>query len=334
MFDVITIGTATHDVFLGGAAIRVLNDPKHLKEIGFVEGEAQCFALGTKLEVDEPMFAVGGGAANAAVTFARQGFKTAAMVRVGRDDAGDTVMRRLGAEKVHVFAARDAKRKTEYSTILLSQCGERTILLHRGAGGAWGTRDIPLSKLQARWLYLSPGNIPLSLMQKVVRAAKSRGMQIAMNPSGTYVALGAIRLKPLFAALDVVIVNRAEAALLAGVDFKNIRGIFKKFDDLVPGIAVMTDGPRGAYASDGKYLYTAGIFKERGVADRTGAGDAFGSGFVAGLMQKHDIHFALRLAAANAASVVEHVGAETGILKKQDIKNKRWRFVNLDVEPL
>jgi sugar/nucleoside kinase (ribokinase family) len=334
MFDVVTIGTATRDVFLSGAAVKVLRDPKHLKEIGFVEGEAECFALGAKLEVDEPLFTVGGGAANAAVTFARQGWKTAALVRVGKDEAGDAVVRHLGAERVHVFAARDAKRKTDYSTILLTKGGERTVLVYRGAGGGWSERDAPLRKLQARWLYLAPGHIPFGIIQKIVRHAKSRGARVAMNPSAAYLALGAAKLKPLLAALDVVIVNREEGSLLVGADYKNLRSIFKKFDDLVPGIAVLTDGSRGAYASDGKYLYTVGIFKERSLVDRTGAGDAFGSGFVAGLIQKHDIHYALRLASANAASVVERVGAQTGILRKRDLGSKRWRYVDLDVEPL
>jgi len=102
----------------------------------------------------------------------------------------------------------------------------------------------------------------------------------------------------------------------------------------VPGIAVVTDGPRGAYASDGRYLYRAGVFKERKLVDRTGAGDAFGSGFIAGLMQKHDVHHALRLAAANATSVVEQIGAQGGILTKRDFAGARWRYLDLEVEPL
>ncbi|MFH1192749.1 MAG: carbohydrate kinase family protein [Candidatus Jorgensenbacteria bacterium] len=334
MFDVVTIGTATRDAFLTGAGIKVLKDPKHLKEIGFAEGEAECFALGAKLEVDEPLFTVGGGAANAAVTFARQGWKTAALVRVGNDEAGGAIIRHLGAERVKVLAVEDKTKRTAYSTILLTGAGERTVLVHRGAAEGWRERDMSPRKLQARWLYIAPGTIPLNLMQNVIRQAKARGSQVAMNPSGAYAALGAVRLKPLLALLDVVVVNREEASLLTGVEYRNVRGIFKKFDDLVPGIAVMTDGPRGAFVSDGKYLYTAGIFKEKKLVDRTGAGDAFGAGFVAGLMRKHDVHYALRLAAANATSVVERVGAETGILRQKDLVGKRWRYLDLGVEPL
>jgi sugar/nucleoside kinase (ribokinase family) len=103
---------------------------------------------------------------------------------------------------------------------------------------------------------------------------------------------------------------------------------------LIDGIAVMTDGARGAIVSDGRYIYRAGIFKEKKLVDRTGAGDAFGSGFVAGFILKKDIHFALRLASANATSVVEKIGAQAGILRRKDFNLARWQYLDLDVEPL
>ncbi|MEK7076631.1 MAG: PfkB family carbohydrate kinase, partial [Patescibacteria group bacterium] len=97
---------------------------------------------------------------------------------------------------------------------------------------------------------------------------------------------------------------------------------------------VMTDGANGSLVSDGRYIYRAGIFEEKVLADRTGAGDAFAAGFVAGMIQKNDVHYAMRQAAANATSVVEHVGAQAGILKKGDLNNKRWKYLDLDIEPL
>jgi sugar/nucleoside kinase (ribokinase family) len=70
--------------------------------------------------------------------------------------------------------------------------------------------------------------------------------------------------------------------------------------------------------SDGKKRYSAGV-PEAPVIDRTGAGDAFGSGFVSGFIQSNgDIEYAIQLGTANATSVVEDFGAKTGILKKGD----------------
>lgn len=335
MFDVITIGTATRDVLLSGPSVRILKDPEHLKKIGFKTGEAECFALGAKLEVENPVFTTGGGAANAAVTFRRQGFKTAAFVRVGKDAQGDAIVENLKREKITPFAVRDEKVGTAYSTILLGPGGERTILVYRGASERLEPKEVPFSKLRATWAYIAPGTIKLPLMADIVKRLKERGTKIAMNPSRYYLESPGTYLKPLFKNLDIVIVNREEASLMTGVPYAREREIFHKFDEWVPGIAVVTDGARGAKVSDGTYLYAAGIFKEKKLVDRTGAGDAFGSGFVAGLMQKDDIHFAIRLGLANAASVVEAMGAEAGILTAKEFTSRRWQqYLNLDVDPL
>ncbi|MFH0806348.1 MAG: carbohydrate kinase family protein [Candidatus Brennerbacteria bacterium] len=334
MFDIITIGTATRDVFLKSAKFKVLRDPEHLKKLGFVTGEAECFAMGSKIAVDAPVFAFGGGAVNAAVTFARQGLKTSAVIKVGDDESGEALLENLKRERITAFAARDKKTATAYSVALLTSGGERTILSYRGASEDLSRRDIPWNKLVAKWAYITPGALPMILIRELVALLKKRGTSVAMNPSGAYVAMGAEKLKPLLAQLDVVIMNREEATLLTGFDFSKERKVFKKFDDLVPGLAVVTDGPRGAKVSDGRYLYTAETFREKKLVDRTGAGDAFGSGFVAGLIEKHDIHYALRLASANATSVVESIGAEEGILTKKDFTANRFKYLSLDVEPL
>lgn len=331
-FDVITIGTATKDVFLESPLFKVLKDPEHLERLGFKTGEAECFALGAKLDVDLPFFTAGGGAANAAVTFARQGFRTAALAKVGDDASADAVVAELKRERITAFLPRHKKKGTGYSTILLAPGGERTILVYRGAGGTLEKREVPFAKMKTRWAYVAPGEIPFPVMQEIVTRLKKAGAKVAMNPSRDYLSLAREKLEWLFARLDLVSVNREEASYATGVAYENERGIFKRFDDMVPGIALVTDGPRGAVASDGSYLYRAGIFKERKVVDRTGAGDAFGSGFVAGLMRTNDIHYALRLASANATSVVERVGGAAGALTERAFAAKRWSFLNLDVE--
>jgi sugar/nucleoside kinase (ribokinase family) len=333
MLDVLTVGTATRDTFLQSPLFKVLRDPKHLERIGFKTGEAECFALGSKIEIEQPVVTVGGGAANAAVAFARQGFKTAALVRIGDDEGGKAIVAALKREKVQPLAIVDRNLGTARSNILLTPGGERTILVYRGAAGGMKPNEVPIRKLAARWAYIAPGDIPYSIIREMVATLKKRGASIAMNPSREYLSLGSDRTRELFAMLDVVTVDREEASYLTGAPYKNDTAIFKKLDQLVRGIAVMTDGARGAKASDGKYVYTAGVFKEKRLVDRTGAGDAFGAGFVAGLMQKHDISYALRLASANAASVVEAIGAETAILTKKQFSEKRWRYLDLDVEP-
>jgi len=93
---------------------------------------------------------------------------------------------------------------------------------------------------------------------------------------------------------------------------------------------VVTDGRQGVKVSNGKYLWQAGIFKEKKVIDRTGAGDAFGSALVAAFLKSKKItpqliERGIRLGSANAASVVEQLGAKAGILCKTGLNQNRWQ---------
>lgn len=333
MFDIITIGTATRDVFLHSGLFKIVRDPEHLEKLGFPTGEAQCFALGGKLEIEKPVFAFGGGATNAATTFARQKFKTATLVKIGRDTNGQTVLENLKKEKVSALPVVSKNLDTAFSTILVSPNAERTVLVYRGAADLDKTDKIPFAKLKARWAYIVPGTAPLEIMSRIVDVFKKNGAHVAINPSKHYLKMGATKLNPLLGKMDVVILNREEGAYLAGLKYEEEEKIFQKFDRMVPGLAIMTDGPKGVSVSDGKTIYHAGVFKEKSIASRLGAGDAFGSGFVAGLMISDKQHatrdmaikYAVRLGSANATSVVEHVGAQTGILTKKEFSAPRWR---------
>ncbi len=337
MYDVITIGTATEDLFLRSPLFRVLRDPRELKKIGVFTGEAQCFALGAKIEIKELAFATGGGATNAAVTFGRQGFKTASLIRINKDEASEHILKELQKEKIVPFAIKDEKQKTAHSVILLAPGGERTILVYRGASDDLKIKEIPFNKLKARWAYVSPGNIEFSVIKMIFNHFSENKTLIAFNPSKYFLSMGARKLKPLLSKSKVVILNREEASYLTGIDYKKEREVFRKLNKLVSGIAIMTQGPEGVSISDGIKIYRADIFPGK-LIDRTGAGDAFGSGFVTALIKyqisgvrrqvfnEEQIKYAIRLGTANATSVIENIGAKSGILKRRQFeKNPRWK---------
>ncbi|MEK7181368.1 MAG: carbohydrate kinase family protein [Patescibacteria group bacterium] len=353
---VLTIGTATRDIVLRGDFFRIVHDPKHLRKAGFPTGEAQCFAvgLGGKVEISEPLLTLGGGAANAAITFARQGFETEALVKIGRDQNGEEVLRVLREEGVKPLVVFNKNIGTAYSVILISPDGERTILNYRGASRDLLFSEIPKGKFMADLVYIAPGAIRVSVVADIVEKLKKKGAIVAMNPSKHYIELGLKKLKPIFDNLDIIVLNREEGAYLTSVEYKNERGIFKKFDELVGGLAVMTDGPKGVMVSDGKNIYRAGIYKEKRIADRTGAGDSFGSGFVAGLLRQvsgakyqvpsktkrfqfkeKDIIYGIKLGSANATANVEEIGAQSGILTKKEFETQaRWKKLSVKIEKI
>ena len=339
MQDVITIGSITRDNFLE-MDCKIIDWPKTpLKK-------AIVLPFGEKLEVKDVHSVLGGNSANASVTFSRLGFKTACFGKIGDDLAGQEIKKWLKEEKVEPIFAVAKNKKTAESTLLLND-GERTILGYHGASNEWVKNDILGNKLKAKWWYLSLAGGSSDFFAPLVKFAKENGIKVAFNPSGYHIKHGRREILDNLKNIDFLAVNEGEAADLVGISFSKEKEVFKKLDDLMPGIVAVTDGSNGVTVSDGKNIYKAGIFKEKMVADRTGAGDAFGSGFTAGLMladlrnrsnkfNRSDEHsneaikYAIRLASANATSVVENIGATAGIITQKDFKSER--FKNLDVK--
>jgi sugar/nucleoside kinase (ribokinase family) len=339
MYDVVTIGTGARDIFLTSSAFHSVRN-KHFRRLGFGSDRAECLPYGAKIEIERPTLTIGGGAANAAVTFARQGFRTAAAVKIGKDQDGKAVAAALVAERVHVHAIEDRGRGTAWSCIVLPPDGERTILHYRGASSDLAADDIPFEKLKTRWAYLVPGHVPLKTLVRIVKALKKGKTRIAFNPSQFYVDMGLEVLAPILKACDLILVNKEEAAALTRLAVKSEKRIFNTLHNHVDGLVAMTDGPRGVRVSDGKNrrIYRAGVFKERDLLDRTGSGDAFGSGFVAGLIEggwkgsvnDEAVLRAIARGSANATSVVEHLGAQAGILTKTQFEHDpRWRGLHV-----
>jgi ribokinase len=249
------------------------------------------------------------------VTFARQGFQTACICRVGDDPGGKAIAGSLRKEKVstsHII--KDRKNYTGYSIILVTKAGERTILVYRGASSYFDDEIVPQTKIDTKWLFISSlaGNV--SLLDKLLTWSDNQKINSAVIPGSAELEKGAKALAPMFARAEVVIMNRQEAADLTGIDMAEKEKIVHKMCLLTRGVGVITDGPYGATACDRQFLYHIGTHKNPAV-ERTGAGDAFASGFVAGLAKFGSIEAALELAADNASSVVNYFGAKQGIVR-------------------
>ncbi len=301
MYDIITIGSASADVFVqvGGE----MRKHEHHQDI--------CYHLGDKLLIKDLLFTTGGGGTNTAVAFSRLGLKTGFLGVVGDDLNGDIILRELSLEGVH-FLGRRKKGKTGYS-VILSGGNDRTILVYKGVNNDLAEQDIDFRFMKAKWLYASTmlGESFQSL-QKIVAYAEKQDMQIAFNPS-LYLAKQGIReLGPLLKKVDALILNKEEAIALARV--KNIDFALKKIASIVPGVVVVTDGPRAIRAYGGEKMYVKRIKKTK-VVDATGAGDAFASGFIYGMIREKDIETALEYGHKEAVAIMQHVGAKNNLLR-------------------
>lgn len=316
-FDIITIGAATRDVFLRSKAIRVVRDAS------FSTGEGECFALGSKIDVDEILFETGGGATNAAVSFARQGLRTAFAGKVGATDArGREILAALKKERVDTsLVALDRKEMTAYSVLLLTSRGERTALVYRGASANFRTSDFRWSKMRSDWIYVSSLGGELPILRRIWRHAQQTRARIAWDPGAGELATGLPALLPLLRQTDILHLNQEEAAKLMGFGYEQDEASFDRLRTIVRGVTIVTGGTEGSLAGTVTDSWRSGTHPIR-VVSTTGAGDAFTSGFTAAYIRSGGrIPAALQFATANAESVIRHVGAKTGLLRRRSVHN-------------
>jgi ribokinase len=324
MYDVVSIGSSTRDVFLKSEGFTVIENEKFPTEKGM------CFGFGSKVEIKKIVFTTGGGGTNTAVTFARQGLKTACVGVCGDDFNGRELAEELEMEGVDIkYFQKHNDDFTAYSVILVDDKGERTILSYKGEGQHFDVNKIPFDEIETKWLFLDSLGGRYELLEKAVLWAAEKGIKLAANPGGKELAHGLDKLKPLLKHFSVVIMNQEEASTLLGIDYDNKEEIFKKMDELVDGIFVMTMGPRGVEVSDGKNIYSAAT-PDSPVVERTGAGDSFSSGFIAEYIRSQDVSKAIQLGTANASSVVTKYGSKEGILKEGD--QGPWPLVEVSVK--
>lgn len=312
MYDIISVGSATRDVLFSA------DELKKFKMDEFPTGEAICMGYGSKIEMKKIVLTSGGGGTNAAVTFARQGLKTGNIGVVGQDFNGTEILKELESEGIDTqYFQRHNDDYTGYSVILVHPDAERTILSYKGEGQHFDANRIPFENLKTQWFFLDSLGGNYDVLEGLVNHAVKNDIKLATNPGGKELAHGLEKLKPLLKNFSVVIMNQEEAAGLSGIDYKKEEEVFKFMDEVIGGIFVMTKGPEGVVVSDGKNVYSAGV-PDSPVVERTGAGDAFSSGFVVEYIRSGDITKAIQLGTANASSVVTKYGAKAGILKKDD----------------
>lgn len=294
-------------MFLLGSALKAKRD---VRTHTFVEQ----FPLGAKLELDKIVFSTGGGATNAAVTFARHGFHADLMGKVADDPAGQSVVQAMEADNVKTGSlACDLNGSTGYSTLLLAPRGERTVLVYRGVSKDLKAGDFDhFTKLTSDWLYITSLGGNLSLLEAAVRYADAHDIKVAVNP-GSGELKHPERFRNVLPYVSVVSLNKEEAQQL--FEGKSTRKLAKEASRWC-ATALITDGPRGSCASDGANVYKAGMYKDVSVLDRTGAGDAMTSGFVTKIIDGASIEEALTFGSANSTSVVQQIGAKAGILSR------------------
>lgn len=317
MFDVITVGGATRDVFFKTDKGKIVasNSKKLL-----------AFEYGAKIVPEDAYFSYGGGGMNTAVSFAKLGLKVAAKVNIGSEGTGSLVHKTFKERKVNTsLIERDKKLHTALS-IIISDNGDHTMFLYRGANDDLKIKNWSELK-KIRWLYISSltGNSE-NILKKIPEFISKNNIKLAWNPGSVQLEKGYSYMRKILKTTSILILNEAEARELLGSKNRIIKSsdstLLKEIKKMGPDIVVITKGRKGSIATNGSQNYQEKALSAK-VKETTGAGDSYGSTFVAGIILGYSILESMNLAGRNAASVVGRVGAQEGLLTLKELKAQK-----------
>lgn len=301
MKRIISIGSATIDLFL-------------------LCKEGTELPAGAKIEVAAIHEAVGGGAANTAVAFTRMGYAAIPIAKIGKDEAGRTViaqLRKKGVDTDHIIASEEAQ--TSRSFIIPAANGERTVLVHHGAHTLLNQKDISLDVLtHAAGVYVTSLSGSISpLAEQIIAHAKKVPAIVTFNPGSTQLIANDGLWRTL-RNVDIFMVNAREAQILFPQNF-SLETASKELLSRGPRYVIITSGAEGVYVAHNNTLLFHKTLSGP-VNNTVGAGDAFGAAFSAAIIEGLPVETATIWGILNSASVVSAADAQQGLLSREQLE--------------
>lgn len=314
-YDVVCVGDVVMDAFITLQEASVRWDAKH-------ENAELRMPFATKIPYKSLTVATAvGNSSNVVVGASRLGLDTAIIASIGGDSYGREILDYYRKELVSTeFVHVNKSLPTNYHFVLTYEA-ERTILIKHQNYDYYDPR-----KLDKRtdWLYFSSiGEHALSMHDKVSDYLKKHpGVRMGFNPGTFQLRFGVKRLREIYKHTYVLFLNREEGELVAGKkEGTPIKELFAALHKLGPKVVCITDGPAGAYASDGISTWFMPPYPDpKPPVSRTGAGDAFSCGFLCALIYGQPVSEALRWAPVESMHVVQFFGAQTGLLTKPQLQ--------------
>ncbi len=307
MHDVITIGSSLVDVFIKS------------KDFQFQRKKGQvwlCQMYDQKQEIDELEVLTGGGGGNTAVGFSRAGFNTAVVSETGHDTLAQLILNDFHQEKVATnFIVQEKREQTGGSVIMVGQDGGRTVMVHRGASSCLDPHDIPMRAIKkVDWVHLASIAGRKFTLQAIAAALREGHANCSWNPGHQELRmLAAGKIPPDLIPCQILFVNSEE--------WKVLRPVQQALKRHIPEV-IVTHGDKGGKAyiqGDRNLLHFPSNSKK--CTDSTGAGDAFGVGYVTARIFGEDPEEACQWGVRNASSVIKYYGAKPGLLSHRQLSN-------------
>jgi ribokinase len=277
--------------------------------------------FGTKLPYQdvETIYAVG-NSPNAAVSAHRLGLQTALVTNLGQDRNGKDSLEALRTEGVHTDYVRLHEGKKTNFHYVLRYGAERTILIKHEVFD-YLLPDFPVPP---RFIYFSSvGEHGLPYHHVIADYVRNHPeTKLVFQPGTFQIKLGVDALKDLYAVTEIFFCNKEEAQQILKTTEQDVPTLIRGLRGLGPKLPVVTDGPNGAWVVDGDDVaWHMPMYPDPAPpVDRTGAGDSFSSTFTAAIALGKTPAEALAWGPINSMSVVQHIGAQAGLLTREKLE--------------
>jgi sugar/nucleoside kinase (ribokinase family) len=276
---------------------------------------------GELVAVDAIRTKAGGCAANVAIDLRKQNLAVDLVGCIGQDAAGETLLKELRATQVNCDQViYTTKYPTSETVILLVEGEDRRYLHAFGANQAFTVNHIDrdwLAQLKVFYLgglFAMPGIVTDELVALLLFCREQKVVTVIDVVLPTNFNRAA-ELRKLLPTVDWFLPNDAEAAALTGQTdpLKAIR-VFQGWG--ANGL-VVTLGERGAVGALADECWRCEAYPWQTI-DPSGAGDAFASGLIAGIVNDWEIAPSLVYASALGASATRAVGTTDGVFTNEE----------------
>jgi ribokinase len=302
MYDVITIGDATFDTFIiidDSCKQCSLNRDKNLLCLNFAD--KICLT-----HIDQ---SIGGNATNVAAGIKKLGLSSAIVTELGDDINGYAIEQELVRSGVDTAHVKVHKNKETRFSIVLNYQAERTILSYH----AKRQYSLPKRMPRSHWVYYTSLSESFERLHGPLRAhlTKYPKTKLAFNPGSHQLRHGMKQIHSLLTHVDLLFVNVEEGRSIVGRKLQ-IPALIKALHKKGPKVVVVTNSTKGSYASDGLQTLHMLPYPIKPIA-KTGAGDAYASGFLAAMIHGKKMDTAMKWGTANAGGVIQKIGAHRGL---------------------
>lgn len=321
---VLVLGSSVIDLFLTA-------DSKFTKIID----RTVSFDLGAKIPTDIKLLALGGNGGNVSVGLTRLEVPTTFYTYLGKDILSREVEEGLSREGVELVIDKDRTATSPFS-IIFDFDSDRIIFSHHQKGDYSFNFE---KRVSFDFIYLtSVGESFTKAYEQILGFAKSNNIPIAFSPGVHQIENKNDLVNDVLKNSKIYFSNREEATRITTDNehlTTDIKELLTKVKASGPEVVSITDGANGAYAADQNgNMYFIKPLETEEAAERTGAGDAYAAGFFASYLYGNDVPSSMKWGVLNAQAVMQKIGAQNGLLTKQELDELLKKNNNLEAQQI